>query len=153
METITSVLARRLRELRKRQGMRQEDLASAAGLSVSTITFIEREVAWVSPATISALARALDVPEAALFHSEEGAVEAGLKQSLERVERLLERNLKHPDIARLFELADLPEARLAISDTVDYLEEKEIQARARSGKAAASREPEQSRGKKAGQRK
>lgn len=55
------MLARNLREQRRRQGMTQQSLAHASGIHVSEISRIERGAREPRLSTLVCLARALDV--------------------------------------------------------------------------------------------
>jgi len=58
---------KRIRVLRKRKGMTQEQLAEAADISVDFLSLVERGVNAPSFATLERLADALGVPEKDLF--------------------------------------------------------------------------------------
>ena len=58
---------KRLRILRKRKGMTQEQLAEAADISVDFLSLVERGVNAPSFATLERIANALGVPEKELF--------------------------------------------------------------------------------------
>jgi transcriptional regulator with XRE-family HTH domain len=62
----------RLRELRKKAGMSQEELAHSAGIAVSQVGRIERGELNLSISTMSALAKALRVLPKELFDSGDG---------------------------------------------------------------------------------
>ncbi len=59
-------LGRRIREIRRAQGVSQEELAHKSGLDRSYVGCVERGERNVSIDNITALARALSVPIAAL---------------------------------------------------------------------------------------
>jgi len=66
-ETFVRVsLGRRIREIRRAQGVSQEELAHKSGLDRSYVGCVERGERNVSIDNITALARALGVPIAAL---------------------------------------------------------------------------------------
>ena len=66
-------LARRIRTLRERQGMTQEDFAQRSGISVSYASLLERGERSPSYDTLVQVAAALDVPLAELFRELNGA--------------------------------------------------------------------------------
>ena len=68
-ETITDCFAQNLKQIRKAKGFTQESLAQACGLSLVFLQNLEAGRRWVSPATVTALARALNVPETSFFTS------------------------------------------------------------------------------------
>src|SRR3954454_18672757 len=81
-------LARRIRALRERRGLTQEEFARRCGISVSFASLLERGERSPSYDTLLTIARALEVPVADLFR--EGA------SSLE---------VQEPSHARLVEFA------------------------------------------------
>lgn len=66
------VLARRIRSLRERQGMTQEDFAQRSGISVSFASLLERGERSPSYETLVQVAGALDVPLSELFRDFNG---------------------------------------------------------------------------------
>lgn len=66
-QSLEVTLGKRVRELRRRQDMTGVDLARAAGVSVATISKVEKGSISTSLSTLDALARALNVPIAELF--------------------------------------------------------------------------------------
>ena len=67
VESAMSVLARNLLAARKRRGLSQERLAELAGLHAKHIQRLEKAAKNTTVATISALAKALEVPIGTLF--------------------------------------------------------------------------------------
>ena len=67
MSYLKTSFGRRIRALRKRKGMTQEQLAEAADISVDFLSLMERGVNAPSFATLERLADALGVPEKGLF--------------------------------------------------------------------------------------
>ncbi|MDR2509016.1 MAG: helix-turn-helix transcriptional regulator [Spirochaetaceae bacterium] len=80
VEAIRLVLSANLKKYRKKDGCTQEKLAEKAGLSAQTLNDIEGCRRWVSPRTLTKIARALKVSEYELLMPEEGG---GEKSSLE----------------------------------------------------------------------
>jgi transcriptional regulator with XRE-family HTH domain len=66
-EDIYAEVGRRIREVRKEAGLTLEEVASASGLTAAYIGQIERDVKKASLMTLTAIAKALEVPVAALF--------------------------------------------------------------------------------------
>ena len=68
MDTMQTVvyIGERLRQLRERQALRQEDLAALAGIGKNTVNRIEKNRTEPHMTTIRKLARALDVEPAEL---------------------------------------------------------------------------------------
>lgn len=67
MSDLKTRFGRRIRVLRKRKGMTQEQLAEAADISVDFLSLVERGVNAPSFTTLERLADALGVPEKDLF--------------------------------------------------------------------------------------
>ena len=67
MSDLKICFGKRIRTLRKRNGMTQEQLAEAADISVDFLSLVERGVNAPSFATLGRLADALGVPEKELF--------------------------------------------------------------------------------------
>jgi transcriptional regulator with XRE-family HTH domain len=67
MSNLKISFGRRVRTLRKRRGMTQEQLAEAADISVDFLSLMERGVNAPSFATLERLADALGVPVKELF--------------------------------------------------------------------------------------
>ncbi len=65
--TITKCLATNIRNLRKQSGLTQSELAGKSGISLIFLQAIEAERKWISPATVHAIAQALEVHESRLF--------------------------------------------------------------------------------------
>jgi transcriptional regulator with XRE-family HTH domain len=68
-ETIAECFAQNLKQIRKTKGLTQEGLAQACGLSLVFLQNLEAGRRWVSPATVTALSKALRVPETSFFKS------------------------------------------------------------------------------------
>ena len=71
VEKIAKTLASRMKELRKLRGITQEQLAERAGMASISISLIETCRQWPGVESIASIAKALDVPETALFQSKE----------------------------------------------------------------------------------
>lgn len=69
MENITKCLASNIKKLRKENDLTQGELAERAGISLVFIQGIESERKWISPATVTAIASALNVAESKLFEN------------------------------------------------------------------------------------
>jgi len=67
LEPIRRILAKNIRKYRKNFGYTQEKLAEKAGLSAQTLNDIEGCRRWVSPKTLTKLAKALHIAEYQLF--------------------------------------------------------------------------------------
>lgn len=61
------LLGQRLKEIRRQQGMSQEDLADISGLALSQVGRIERGVINATLSSVFALCRALEVEVSELF--------------------------------------------------------------------------------------
>lgn len=68
MSNLRAKFGARLRTLRRQAGMTQEDLASAAGISVDFLSLIERGINAPSFESIEKLSLALDKPVQELFN-------------------------------------------------------------------------------------
>jgi transcriptional regulator with XRE-family HTH domain len=66
-ETLAAHVKRRVKELRKEQGLTQEELCEAAGLSLDAVTRIERGTREPTLGTLAKLAVALRVEPATLL--------------------------------------------------------------------------------------
>lgn len=66
------ILARRIRALRERQGLKQEDFARKSGISVSFASLLERGERSPSYETLVQVAAALEVPLSELFRDFNG---------------------------------------------------------------------------------
>jgi transcriptional regulator with XRE-family HTH domain len=100
--TISECLARNLRGLRAERGLTQGDLARRCRLSLSFVQLVEGGRKWVSPGTVTVLARALRVPEERLFRGCEPAPAPDSKQMLVMVGRAVALYAAIPDdLARL----------------------------------------------------
>jgi transcriptional regulator with XRE-family HTH domain len=67
LESIRYILSKNLRELRKERGLTQVDIAALAGFQEASYNRWETGKSWPEVDTISALAKALNVPESRLF--------------------------------------------------------------------------------------
>src|SRR4051812_38300854 len=65
-----STFARKVRDMRKRQGLSQDELAARVGATTDTISNIERQSSSTKPQTAAKLATALGVELWELFHLE-----------------------------------------------------------------------------------
>ena len=73
MEEALHALARRIRVLRERQGLTQEDFAMRCGISVSFTSLLERGIRTPSVETLLQIARTLLVEPGVLFNDESTA--------------------------------------------------------------------------------
>lgn len=96
-------LARRIRALRERLGLTQEDFAARSGISVSFASLLERGERSPSYETLLQVASALELPLAELFHPEEDD-DAGADRL---VHFARERRLGREDVDRLLTVARL----------------------------------------------
>jgi DNA-binding XRE family transcriptional regulator len=69
-KTLARQFGSRVRALRKKRGMTQEQLAEATELSVNFISFVERGIKSPSLANMGRIAKALNVPVMDLFNFE-----------------------------------------------------------------------------------
>ena len=69
-KTLAQQFGSRVRALRKKRGMTQEQLAEATELSVNFISFVERGIKSPSLANMGRIAKALNVPVMDLFNFE-----------------------------------------------------------------------------------
>jgi transcriptional regulator with XRE-family HTH domain len=69
-KTLAQQFGNRVRALRKKRGLTQEQLAEATGLSVNFISFVERGIKSPSLANMGRIAKALNVPVMELFNFE-----------------------------------------------------------------------------------
>lgn len=67
MGQLRQQFAKRLKDIRERKGMTQEELANACGLSISFIRAVEQGVSAPSFESIEVLAEALDVEAKEFF--------------------------------------------------------------------------------------
>jgi transcriptional regulator with XRE-family HTH domain len=67
MTTAKQVFSRNIKEFRERQGLTQAELAEAADVSLGAVQGWEARRRWIEGDYIAPLARALGVPESALF--------------------------------------------------------------------------------------
>jgi transcriptional regulator with XRE-family HTH domain len=95
-------LARRIRALRERQGLTQEDFAARSGISVSFASLLERGERSPSYETLVQMAGALAVSLAELFRAED-ETEVGAHRLVEFV-RL--RGLTRDEVERLLAVAE-----------------------------------------------
>ena len=94
-------LARRIRGLRERRGLTQEELAERSGISVSFASLLERGERSPSYETLVQVAGALGVPLAELFRVEED--EAGAHRLVELARA---RQLTRAEVDRLLAVAE-----------------------------------------------
>jgi transcriptional regulator with XRE-family HTH domain len=95
-------LARRIRTLRERRGLTQEDFAARCGISVSFASLLERGERSPSYETLVQVAAALGVPLAELFRVDEDET-AGAHRLVELVRS---RGLTRADVDRLLAVAE-----------------------------------------------
>ncbi|XXF76716.1 helix-turn-helix transcriptional regulator [Myxococcaceae bacterium GXIMD 01537] len=97
-------LARRIRALRERRGLTQEDFAARCGISVSFVSLLERGERGPSYETLLEVARALDLPLWELLRPEEPEPDAGAHRLAEfaRAQRLT-----RADVDRLLSVAEV----------------------------------------------
>jgi transcriptional regulator with XRE-family HTH domain len=95
-------LARRIRTLRERRGLTQEDFATRCGISVSFASLLERGERSPSYETLVQVAAALGVPLAELFRVEEDE-EAGAHRLVEFARA---RGLGRAEVDRLLAVAE-----------------------------------------------
>ena len=81
-ETLAYKLGIKIRTLRKRAGLTQEQLAEAAEVSVNFIGYIERGQRAVSIKTLERIAKALDVTPRNLFEFSEGDIDESSYEAL-----------------------------------------------------------------------
>jgi transcriptional regulator with XRE-family HTH domain len=96
-------LARRIRALRERRGLTQEDFAALSGISVSFASLLERGERSPSYETLLQVAAALGLPLSELFRQEEEA-DSGADRLVHFVR---ERRLARVDVDRLLAVAQL----------------------------------------------
>lgn len=95
-------LARRIRTLRERRGLTQEDFAARCDISVSFVSLLERGERNPSYDTLLQVAAALELPLGELFRLED-AEDAGAHRLVEWVRR---RGLGREDVDRLLAVAE-----------------------------------------------
>jgi transcriptional regulator with XRE-family HTH domain len=95
-------LARRIRALRERRGLTQEDFAARCGISVSFASLLERGERSPSYETLLQVAAALGLPPSELFRAEEDDTGAD-----RLVHFIRERQLSREDVDRLLTVAEL----------------------------------------------
>jgi transcriptional regulator with XRE-family HTH domain len=95
-------LARRIRTLRERRGLTQEDFAARCGISVSFASLLERGERSPSYETLVQVAAALGVPLAELFRVEEDEA-AGAHRLVELVRA---RGLSRAEVDQLLAVAE-----------------------------------------------
>lgn len=111
---LDTLLAKRIRSLRKRRGYALEQLAELSGVSRSMISLIERAETSATAAVLNKLADALSVSLASLF-SEEAAAQAVSPLSRQQAQHVwqdpasgyLRRQLSPPGCDSLIELAEV----------------------------------------------
>ncbi|HSP77646.1 MAG TPA: helix-turn-helix domain-containing protein [Myxococcaceae bacterium] len=96
-------LARRIRTLRERRGLTQEDFAARSGISVSFASLLERGERSPSYETLVQVAGALEVSLAELFRVEEGGEEAVAHRLVELVRAY---GLGREEVDRLLAVAE-----------------------------------------------
>ncbi len=96
-------LARRIRALRERRGLTQEDFAARCGISVSFASLLERGERSPSYETLLQVASALGLPPSELFRLEE---EDGTGAD-RLVHFIRERQLSREDVDRILTVAEL----------------------------------------------
>ncbi|WP_422724029.1 helix-turn-helix domain-containing protein [Hyalangium rubrum] len=96
-------LARRIRALRERSGLTQEDFAARCGISVSFASLLERGERSPSYETLLQVAAALGLPLSELFRAEEED-EAGAERLVHFARA---RGLSRGDVDRLMAVAEL----------------------------------------------
>lgn len=67
LESVRDLLSKNLLELRTEKGLSQAELAQKAGFQYNSYNRWENGRSWPDPDTISAIARALEVPPSRLF--------------------------------------------------------------------------------------
>lgn len=96
-------LARRIRALRERRGLTQEDFAARCGISVSFASLLERGERSPSYETLLQVAAALELPLWELLRLDD--VDDAGSHRLEGFAR--DRRLSRPDVDRLLEVAEM----------------------------------------------
>lgn len=89
MKKIAEVLSGNLKRLRKDRGLTQEQLAERAELSLASIQHVELGLRWVSEDSVAALARALQVPQSALFEDPDAATFPNPRRVIELISGVL----------------------------------------------------------------
>ena len=97
-------LARRIRGLRERRGLTQEDFARACGISVSFASLLERGERSPSYDTLLQVASALGLPLAELFREPAGDADGAEARLLSFVRA---RQLTRADVERLLAVAEV----------------------------------------------
>lgn len=87
---ILKTLGRRIAELRKKQGMNQEEFAEESGKMINTISNIERGLSDPKVTTLLSLAQALNVSVDSLFNNGEKQSVEKLPESVWEIVRLIE---------------------------------------------------------------
>jgi transcriptional regulator with XRE-family HTH domain len=86
-------LSKNLQSIRKTRGLRQEQLAEKAGVSLTQISKIERDEADPRVSTVEKLAKALECSTSKLLFNEDGeGIDGLLKRSFERIQKLTPRD-------------------------------------------------------------
>ena len=124
---IEKILANNLKDLRKKAGLTQSDMAENAGISLRYYQRIEAMESWPPPDTLKALARALHVTESELMS---GSVETTMRSGSSLVPSRAE-NLAFI-VTGLAALNDL-EVRAIASDVENFLTLKKIEDKSSSG--------------------
>lgn len=87
MKTISSIISNNIRSLRAEKGWTQTDLAVASGVSLRGLQDIEGGKRNARPATMAAIAGALDIPEERLYLENQGITKP--RQDLTEIKSLL----------------------------------------------------------------
>lgn len=133
VKSIQEILAFQLRHLRKGLSWTQERLAEEAGVSVMTVQSLESCRTWVGIDTVSALAKALRVPEGRLFADPDGIPQPTPKEALEVLQEALglagqlpamKRRLNAEEKARP-DLRALPEWKERVMSLIEELNDKQ----------------------------
>lgn len=102
---LLQLLARRIRSLRERQGLTQEDFASRCGISVSFASLLERGERSPSYETLVEVAQALQIPLAELFR-ESSATHYDDPYFAKLNDFARQRRLSRPQVDRLLAVAE-----------------------------------------------
>ncbi len=82
-------LSKNLQQIRKDKGLKQEELAELAGVSLTQISKIERDEADPRVSTVEKLAKALECSTSKLLFNEDGeSLDGLLKRSFEQIKKL-----------------------------------------------------------------
>lgn len=97
MDKIGKIFTDNLRYWRKQRGITQEQLAEKAGLSVPGVQKAESGQRWPTPDTVTALARALEVPERFFFSAATPVMPPSPEQALEVLEGIVKQVRRLPE--------------------------------------------------------